>query len=140
MLRESKLDSFYEHQRELVALAATRFRFSEKRRPEDYATWVAEHMAWPVPRDLLISAPQLVWDWGDGGDGGAQKVKEYLDSFRIEECRVMLMAKGSELTKVNPHLEWKKEPWYGTEYAVEKFDHDFTNQVRVILVRMVFDH
>lgn len=133
MLRESKPDSFYEHQHELVTLAATRFRFSEKRRPEDYATWVAEHMAWPVPRELLISAPQLVWDWDEGNNGGAQKVKEYLDKFKIGESSVMLMAKGSELKKVNPYLEWKKEPWYGTDYAVERFDEEFSNQVRASL-------
>jgi insulysin len=131
LLRESQFEAF--HQRELATLATTKFRFKEKGRPDSYATWVAEHMTRPVPLELVLSAQALVWDWdGDNqpGSGGEAKVREYLDTFRVENARVTLMAKGAEHIQLAPNAVWKKEPWYGTEYYVEKFDDAFIQQVR----------
>ncbi|KAJ7172120.1 Metalloenzyme, LuxS/M16 peptidase-like protein [Mycena filopes] len=131
LLRESQFEAF--HQRELVTLAATKFRFKEKGRPDSYATWAAEHMTRPVPLELVLSAQALVWDWdGDSqpGGGGEAKVREYLDQFRAENARVTLMAKGAEHVQLAPNAVWKKEPWYGTEYYVEKFDDAFIQQAQ----------
>ncbi|KAJ6490605.1 Metalloenzyme, LuxS/M16 peptidase-like protein [Mycena vitilis] len=131
LLRESQFQAF--HQRELATLSTTKFRFKEKGRPDSYATWVAEHMTRPVPLDLLLSANALVWDWdGDDkpGGGGEAKVRAYLDDFRVENARVTLMAKGAEHVKLAPNAVWKQEPWYGTEYYVEKFDDAFVQQAR----------
>ncbi|KAF9469217.1 Metalloenzyme, LuxS/M16 peptidase-like protein [Collybia nuda] len=121
LLRSSEFASYHQH--EVSTIAATHFRFLEKKRPDDYATWISEHMAWPVPKELLISAPQLTWGWEQNGE--VEKIREYLDSFRITKGRVVLMAKAEEHTELFANANWKNEPWYGTPYRVEKFDEDF---------------
>ncbi|KAJ6525427.1 Metalloenzyme, LuxS/M16 peptidase-like protein [Mycena vulgaris] len=129
LLRESQFEAF--HQRELVTLSTTKFRFKEKGRPDTYATWVAEHLSRPVPLELVLSAQALTWDWDSDaqpGGGGEAKVRAYLDAFRAENARTTLMAKGAEHIKLAPNAVWKKEPWYGTEYYVEKFDDAFLRQ------------
>ncbi|KAF5380968.1 hypothetical protein D9615_004092 [Tricholomella constricta] len=126
LLRASKFDAF--HQREVAKVSEIRFRFKEKRRPDDYATWISEHMAWPVPKDLLLSAPQITWEWD--GEGGEAQVKEYLESFRITDGRVVLMATAAEHAKVASNAAWEKEPWYGTDYRVERFDEQFIKQAQ----------
>ncbi|KAJ7286255.1 Metalloenzyme, LuxS/M16 peptidase-like protein [Mycena rebaudengoi] len=131
LLRASEFAAFHQH--ELVTLSATKFRFKEKGRPDSYATWAAEHMTRPVPLELVLSAQALTWEWdGDDlpGGGGEKKVREYLDSFRVENARVTLMAKGEELKQLAPNAVWEAEPWYGTEYFVEKFDQEFVKQAQ----------
>ncbi|KAJ7632954.1 Metalloenzyme, LuxS/M16 peptidase-like protein [Roridomyces roridus] len=131
LLRQSQFDAF--HQQELATLASTKFRFKEKGRPDSYATWAAENMTRPVPLDLMLSAQSLTWDWdGDDlpGGGGETKVREYLETLRPQNARITLMAKGAELTQLVPNAVWQKEPWYGTEYFVEKFDDAFIEQAQ----------
>ncbi|KAH9483963.1 Putative zinc protease [Psilocybe cubensis] len=125
LLRSSKLESY--HHQEVVNLSNIRFRFAEKKRPDDYATWIAEHMAWPIPEHLLLAAPRLTWDYENDLDRqrGEAKVMEYLDKFRIQNGRVVLMAKEDDHRKIHPELVWEKEPWYGTGYAVQRFDDEF---------------
>ena len=125
LLRSSKFPNWVQHERNLIC--ATRFRFSEKRRPDDYAVWVTEHMAWPVPHDRILSAPQLVeeWDEIDPENGGEKEMRDILDSLTIERSRTVLMAKGEEFELIqgkNP--VWEKEPWYGTPYRVERYSAD----------------
>ncbi|CAK5265298.1 unnamed protein product [Mycena citricolor] len=122
LLRASQFDAF--HQSEQVTLARTRFRFKEKGSPENYATWVAESMTRPVPTELILSSSSLLWDWdGDSlpGGGGESKVREYLELCRPENARITLMANTKDQLSLFPNAVWQKEPWYGTEYHVEKF-------------------
>ena len=113
-------------------ISAMRFRFAEKRRPDDYATFIAEHMTWPVPRDRILDAPQVVetWDESDSAAVGEQEVRDLLNSLTIERGRAVLMAKKEEYERVRPNLEWAHEPIYGTAYHVERFDPKFVAQVR----------
>ena len=129
LLRLTKLDRF--HREELVTLSATQFRFAEKRRPEDYATWISEHMAWPLPPEFLLAGPTQTWDWDNDADRevGEAKIAEYLQQFRIRESRVVLMAKKDEHLKLNSSIAWDQEPWYGTEYSVQRFDDAFIREV-----------
>ncbi|KDQ33027.1 hypothetical protein PLEOSDRAFT_1032530 [Pleurotus ostreatus PC15] len=126
LLRSSEFPAW--HQREVATISRTRFRFAEKRRPDDYAVWVSEHMAWPVPRELILAGPQLTWEWDEGEDGGEKKMRETLDGLRVTRGRAVLMAKGSEHEKLSPGANWEKEPWYGTEYKVERFDEEFVRE------------
>jgi len=128
LLRSSEFPAF--HQSELAMLSSTRFRYMEKKRPDDYAKWISNTMTWPMPRELLLSAPLLTWDWHH--DSGETKVKEYLESFRVTEARVVLMAKSDEHAKLNAETAWSTEPWYGTEYRVEHFDKEFIEEVPLI--------
>ena len=85
-------------------------------------------MAWPVPRELVLSAPQLVeeWDLNDLPNGGEKEMREILDSLTIEGSRTVLMAKAEEHERVRgKDLVWEKEPWYGTPYRVERFNEEF---------------
>ena len=108
-------------------LKATRFRFAEKRRPDDYAVWVTEHLSWPVPRELVLSAPQLAWEWDetDPINGGEAEMRQVLDSLTVDRGRVVLMAQKDVHERVRGASEWQSEPWYGTQYRVEKLDEDF---------------
>lgn len=114
-------------------ISAMRFLFAEKRRPDDYATFIAEHMTWPVPRDRILDAPQVVEAWGQSGSASVeeQEVRSLLDSLTIERGRAVLMAKKEEYERVRPDLEWEKEPIYGTPYHVERFDSKFIAEVRL---------
>ncbi|GJE87118.1 insulin-degrading enzyme [Phanerochaete sordida] len=120
MMRSSEFPAWY--QQEMSQLRAIRFRFQEKRSPDDYAVWVSEHMAWPLPRDQILSGPQLVEEWDQNGE---QEVREILDSLRIERGRALLMAKKEEHERVQGPIEWTQEPIYSTPYRVERFSREF---------------
>lgn len=129
LLKASEFPAWQQHERNLIC--ATRFRFAEKRRPDDYAVWVSEHMAWPVPRELVLSAPQLVeeWDLNDLQNGGEKEMREILNSLTIERSRTVLMAKAEEHERVRGKgLAWEKERWYGTPYRVERFSETFVGR------------
>jgi insulysin len=130
LLRSSAFPAWY--QKEIAAIAAMRFRFTEKRKPEDYAVWVSDHMVWPVPPELLISAPQLVWEWDEGSTEGLgeKQVRDLLEGLRVDRGRAVLMARAEEHRKISgTSTPLETEPWYGTVYKVEKFDEDFMTQV-----------
>ena len=136
-MRFRKFEEF--HHQEVAKLSAIRFRFAEKKRPDDYATWISEHMAWPMPTELLLAAPRLTWDWQSDADkqAGEAKVMEYLDQFRIENSRAVLMAPQSDHTRLQPDLIWGKEPWYGTEYAVKRFSDDLVNEASLRFIQQL---
>ena len=103
-------------------VAALGFRFAEKeRRPESYATWIADHLKAPVPRSLVLSGPRLTWDWDE------HLVREMLNGLTVENGRVVVMAK--DFSSIGKTGTWSTEPWYGTEYTVEKMDQEFTSAV-----------
>jgi len=128
LLRSSELSP--RHQSEIAKINSIRFRFQEKRRSENYAVWVAEHLSWPVPPNLVLSAPSQVWEW-DNTDG-EKDVRHMLESLKIDQGRVALMAKKEEHAKLREgeNMVWEKEPWYGTEYRVERWDEDFVRQAQ----------
>ncbi|KAH9950188.1 insulin-degrading enzyme [Amylocystis lapponica] len=129
LLRSSSFPAWY--QREQSVIKATRFRFAEKRRPDDYAVWVTETLAYPIPPERILSAPQLVeeWDEHDLANSGEREVREALEGLRVGKGRAVLMAKADEHERVRGKVaEWETEPWYGTPYRVEKLDADFLAQ------------
>ena len=88
-------------------------------------------MAWPVPPELIISAPQLVdeWDENDPEHGGEKEMRTILDTLTIERSRTVLMAKAEEHERVRgKDAAWEKEPWYGTPYRVERFSEEFLRE------------
>lgn len=133
MMRSSELPAWY--QAEISKMRAIRFRFQEKRSPDDYATWISEHMAWPLPRDQILSGPQLTEEWqSDFPEGGEHEVREILDSLTVENGRALLMAKKEEIERVKGSIEWKHEPIYGTPYQVERFDSEFVQEASICIV------
>lgn len=122
LLRTSSFTSRY--QEEIQTLSALRFRFAEKRRPDSYATWVSEHLSHPIPRSLVLSGPQLTWDWDE------KLVHEMLAGLNVETGRVVVMAKDHSVVGKSTETVWQKEPWYGTEYAVDTMDAEFMEAAR----------
>lgn len=115
LLRSSALQAWA--QDEMKALADLRFRFAEKRRPDNYAVWISEAMKNPLPRSLVLSGPKLIWSWDE------QLIRDNLNGLTVNEGRVVVMAKDhSVVGKTGP---WSHEPWYKTEYVVEKLGDDF---------------
>ena len=131
MLRSTDLSPT--HQKEVSTLSSIRFRFSEKRRPDDYAVWVTDKLSWPVPRELVIKAPQVVSEWDP--DGVAQAVAfRTLEELSIQNSRTVLMAKKEEFERTLGPQQWQIEPWYGTQYRVERLDDAFVREVRRSLI------
>ena len=127
MLRPTDLSP--PHQRETSSLSHIRFRFSEKRRPDNYAVWVTDKLAWPVPRELVIKAPQVVSEWDPEGIAQAVAFRT-LEGFSVRNSRTVLMAKKEEFQRLLGTQEWQTEPWYGTQYRVERLDETFVREVR----------
>lgn len=133
MLRSTDLSPPY--QKEVSSLSNIGFRFSEKQRPDDYAVWVAETLAWPVPRELAIKAPQVVSEWDT--DGIAQGVVfRMLEGLSVRNSRTILMAKKEKFQRPTGMQQWETEPWYGTPYRVERLDDAFVREVRRSLFRV----
>jgi len=133
MLRSTDLSP--PHQAEVSSLSNIHFRFSEKRRPDDYAVWVAEKLSWPVPRELVIKAPQVVSEWDT--DSTAQGVAfRMLEGLNVRNSRTILMAKKEKFHGLMGTQQWETEPWYGTQYRVERLDDAFVLEVRRSLLRV----
>ena len=126
MLRSTDLSPTY--QTEVSALSNIRFRFLEKDRPDDYAVWVADKLSWPVPRELVIKAPQVVSEWDH--DGTAQAVSIHtLNGLCVKNSRTVLMARQEKFQELLGTQQWETEPWYGTQYRVEQLDEAFIREV-----------
>ncbi|KAF9075695.1 Metalloenzyme, LuxS/M16 peptidase-like protein [Rhodocollybia butyracea] len=133
LLRSSKFEPYL--QNENATISDIRFRTLEKRKPDDYVSSLSQRLVQPYPPELLLSAGSITWPWGDEYPGanntGIEKVYEYLEAFKLENGRVMLMAKPDDLEaalRIGKETTWEKEPWYGTQYRVERFDEDFLRQ------------
>jgi insulysin len=126
MLRSTDLSPT--HQIEVSTLSNIRFRFSEKRRPDDYAVWVADKLSWPVPREFVIKAPQVVSEWHHNGTAQAVAFQT-LKGLSVKNSRTVLMAKQGVFQKLLGTQQWQTEPWYGTQYRVEQLDEDFIREV-----------
>ena len=48
-----------------------------------------------------------------------------LSGLNVETGRVVLMAKDHTVVGKGPDTVWQKEPWYGTDYTVEKMEAAF---------------
>jgi secreted Zn-dependent insulinase-like peptidase len=116
------------HQKEVSTLSKIRFRFAEKRRPDDYAVWVTDKLAWPVPRELVIKAPHVVSEWNS--DVTAQIAAfRTLEALSVKNSRTVIMAKKERFESIMGTQQWQTEPWYGTEYRVERLDEAFVQEV-----------
>ena len=126
MLRSTDLSPA--HQIEVSALSNIRFRFSEKRRPDDYAVWMADKLSWPVPREFAVKAPQVVSEWDHAGNAQAVAFQT-LKGLSAKNSRTVLMARQGAFQKLFGTQQWETEPWYGTQYRVERLDEAFIREV-----------
>ncbi|QRV87985.1 insulysin [Ceratobasidium sp. AG-Ba] len=114
-LRTSELPIYiYE---ESKSIAESKFRFAEKSSADKYVSSLAERLSGPYPRDLVLCAESLMWKWDEPA------VRKLLDTFTVEQSRVMLMSKEGL-----PEGNWKKEKWYKAEYWTEKLSPTLVEQ------------
>ena len=131
MLRSTDLSPAY--QMDVSALSNIHFQFTEKGSPDDYAVWVTDQLSWPVPRELVIKAPQVTSEWDR--DGTAQAVAFHaLKELSAKNSRTLLTANQEEFQKLLGTQQWQTEPWYGTQYRVERLDEAFIEEVRHFLL------
>lgn len=126
MLRASEISSYHQHETHQVSSIA--FRFQEKRRPDDYASWISEHMSWPAPPELVLKAPRFIWDWDTPEDReiGHELLRSTLAGLTADKCRTVLMAKADEHAALHETpVQWEQEPIYGTKYHVARPADDF---------------
>ncbi|KAG9128505.1 Insulinase (Peptidase M16) [Ceratobasidium sp. 392] len=116
-LRTSELPTYIYD--ESKSIAESRFRFAEKSSADKYVSSLAERLAGPYPRDLVLCAESLMWQWDEPA------VRKLLDTFSIERSRVMLMAKDGL-----PEGDWVKERWYKSEYWTEKLPASLVQQAK----------
>ncbi|KAG8745619.1 Insulinase (Peptidase M16) [Ceratobasidium sp. 414] len=116
-LRTSELPTYVYD--ESKSIAESRFRFAEKRSADKYVSSLAERLAGPYPRDLVLCAESLMWEWDEPA------VRKLLDTFTVEGSRVMLMSKDGL-----PEGNWLKEKWYQAEYWTEKLPTTLVEQAK----------
>lgn len=116
-LRSSSLPTYIYD--ESKSIAESRFRFAEKRSADKYVSSLSERLSGPYPRDLVLCAESLMWQWDEPA------MRNLLDTFTVEKSRVMLMAKDGLAEG-----DWVKEKWYGAEYWTEKLPASLIEQVR----------
>ncbi len=119
LLRSSAFPEWYH--REIQLINETRFRFAEKYSPDSYATGLSQGLHQPYPRDMLLTGPALTFEWNEN------IVRDILASLNVDTGRVVVMAQDHSATGQIGELQ--KEPWYGTEYYVQRVDEHLAARV-----------
>ncbi|EJC99289.1 uncharacterized protein FOMMEDRAFT_94516 [Fomitiporia mediterranea MF3/22] len=83
---------------------------------------MAELMAYPTPRALLIREPVLFWEWNE------DLVKETSKNLDIENCYIIVAAQNHD--QIPKGATWCKERWYGTEHIEKRFDTKLISEAR----------
>ncbi|TBU47821.1 LuxS/MPP-like metallohydrolase [Dichomitus squalens] len=112
------------HYAEVATMAGIRFRFMQKGQPHEYAVRLARDMSEPYRTEQLISGPYLYRGKDDA------TVKQLLDSFTPERAKLFLQAKEHREEIVGKDVQWEAEKWYGTQFAVRKFDEVLLEKLR----------
>lgn len=108
---------------ELKELSEISFRKREKSQPHAYVISLTGRLEEDAPAQWLLSADSLYREYSENA------VKAVLDCLHPERARLLLSARGHENLLETSQLDWQKEKWYGTEYAVQKFDSDMLEKV-----------
>ncbi|KAJ1309144.1 hypothetical protein OPQ81_004817 [Rhizoctonia solani] len=119
-LKSSPLPTYiYEENK---SIAESRFRFTEKHSADRYVSSLSETLSRPYPRDLVLCAEQLIWKWDESA------VRSLLNSFTVEQSRILLMAKEGL-----PEGDWTKERWYGVEYWTERIPTSLVEEAKSLV-------
>ncbi|KAF8605452.1 insulin-degrading enzyme [Ceratobasidium sp. AG-I] len=116
-LRSSSLPTYIFEENK--SIAESRFRFAEKRSADKYVSALSERLSGPYPRDLVLCAESLMWEWNEPA------VRNLLDTLSVPKSRVMLMAKDGL-----PEGSWVKEKWYGAEYWTTELPANIVEQAQ----------
>ncbi|EJD03327.1 LuxS/MPP-like metallohydrolase [Fomitiporia mediterranea MF3/22] len=108
--------------KELEYMKKLDFRLKQKGTALSHAKGIAASMSYPTPRALLLSGPELLWEWNE------TLVTDTLAGLDIENSYVLLAARDHE--QIPKGETWHKERWYGATYVKKKFDAGFISACR----------
>ena len=108
---------------ELKEISEISFRNREKSQPHTYVTSLTRKLEEGPPAQWLLNADSLYREYSE------EAVKTVLDCLFPERARLTLSAKNHENLVETSQIDWQKEKWYGTEYAVQRFSSDMLEKV-----------
>ena len=126
LIKSSTMDLWHQH--EIAQISDIRFRFQEKRQPQDTAVSLSQQLAMPYPLELVMKAGTVTLPWDSANGEGLAAAQRLLASLKVEECRTVLMGRKDEHDKVAGEQEWLTEPIYGTQYRVQRYDEEFLKE------------
>ena len=123
LLLRTSISSFPPYFEELKELSEMFFRNREKSQPHTYVISLAGRLEEDPPARWLLSADSLYREYNEVA------VEAVLDNLLPERARLTLSARDHENLVETNQIDWQKEKWYGTEYAVQKFSPDIFEEV-----------
>jgi len=116
----SSFPSYFEEHKELSEIF---FRSRENSQPHTYVISLTRRLEEDQPAQWLLNADSLYREYSEAA------VKVVLGCLLPERVRLTLSAKDHEILVETSQIDWQKERWYGTEYAVQKFGLDMLEKV-----------
>ena len=116
----SSLPRYFEEFRELSEMF---FRKREKSQPHTYVISLTARLEEGSPAQRLLNADSLYREYSE------RAVKDVLDCLLPEKARLTLSAKNHEASAERNQIIWRKEKWYGTEYAIQEFGPEVLEKV-----------
>lgn len=99
------------------------FRKREKSQPHTYVISLTARLEEGSPAQRLLNADSLYREYSE------RAVKDVLDCLLPEKARLTLSAKNHEASAERNQIIWRKEKWYGTEYAIQEFGPEVLEKV-----------
>lgn len=122
-LLRTSISSLLPYFEELKELSEISFRNREKSQPHTYVNSLTRRLEEDPPAQWLLNADSLYREYNEVA------VKAVLDRLFPERARLTLCARNHENLAETSQIDWEKEKWYGTEYAVQKFSPDILEKV-----------
>jgi len=108
---------------EFKKLSEISFRNREKSQPHTYVISLTRRLEEDPPAQWLLNADSLYREYSEAA------MKDVLDCLLPEKARLVMSAKDHGNLAETSQIDWQKERWYGTEYAVQKFSSDILEKV-----------
>ena len=103
---------------EIKGMTEVDFKFQEKTPASQFTSRMSSVMQKPLPHEWLLSGVDLIRKFDP------QAISKALEYLKPENCRVTLVSQDFP-------GDWdKKEKWYGTEYKIQKIEHDFATEMK----------
>ena len=106
---------------EIKNMSEVDFRFQQKSPASRFTSRVSSVMQKPLPREWLLSGLQKVRKFDP------KAIVEAMQYLREDNFRLMIVSQDY------PGSWGQKEPWYGTDYKVEKISTDVQSEIRKAL-------
>lgn len=104
---------------ELQTCAAIDFKFRQQTPPAKFTSRMSSVMQKPLPREWLLSGTSLIREFDP------KIIEEAMQYLRPDNFRMTIISQECPSGEFD-----QKEPWYGTEYRVEKIPKAFLEELK----------